>query len=317
MHLLLRLNVASMAMKMLDKNTNVVISDQHVAVARRFLDALYSDYPGEQIEFRLIAGARTSTSPVIRIFADLPVPDEIFGKLITWNKAGYNVYYGVATRRDNKPWFVPAVWVDIDYKNMKPRLISPEALVILRLQSGSIPPDLIVKSGHGIHAYWRTSGGPADHPRIKEINKRLAKLYGGDSVSDIGRVLRLPGFYNFKDVKNPQLCQVSENVDWGTIKVKDLEELESWLNEVPVPRLSKQIENLITNGAPVGKRSEADFAVMAGMLEQGFSPSEIMEVFENNKIGDKAREKGVYKEDYLSRTLRAAQQRLKGGKQNA
>ncbi len=50
------------------------------------------------------------------------------------------------------------------------------------------------------HCYWllETPAGPADIPRIRDINDRLAAHFSGDNVSDASRILRLPGTVNFK-----------------------------------------------------------------------------------------------------------------------
>jgi hypothetical protein len=280
-------------------------------MAQSFLDALYGGFPGETIEFRLLKGKHGEFQP-IRKFTTLPVADSILRGLERANQAGYNIYFGVATRKEAKPWYIPAVWIDIDFKDLKPTLLAVEPLTILRLCSEKLSPSLIVRSGHGLHAYWLTIAGAENHHRIKEVNRKLAKRFGGDAVTDLARILRLPGFYNMKDLENPQFCQVSNNVEWGIIRRWELSELEDWLNEVPVPILDEKLEKLIRFGAPVGKRSEADFAVMIGMLRKGFSEEEIRRAFQSGRIGDKAREKGVYRNDYLTRTLQAAKRRLKG-----
>jgi len=280
-------------------------------MARSFLDALYGGFPGEEIEFRLLKGKHGEFKPIRKI-ATLPVTDNILRGLERANQKGYNIYFGIATRKGMKPWYVPAVWIDIDFKDLKPTLIAPTALVTLRLESETVLPSLIVYSGYGIHAYWLTTAGPEDHTRVKEVNRKLAKRFGGDAVTDLARILRLPGFYNVKDLENPQFCQVSNYVEWGILRRWKLSELEEWLEHVPLPVLDEKLEKLIKFGAPVGKRSEADFAVMVGMLRKGFSEEEIRQTFRSGKIGDKARDKGVYREDYLTRTIQAAKRRLKG-----
>jgi len=289
--------------------TNELTPD--IGMAKAFLDSLYAGFPGEQIEFRLLKGKRGEHYP-IRHLEPLPISDSAFERLVAFNRDGYNIYFGVATRNmDWQPIYIPAVWIDVDFKDLKPRLISPLALVILRLRSDSVWPSIIVESGHGLHAYWKITAGPDDHRRVKDINKRLAIRFGGDKVADVARILRLPGFYNVKDTANPQLCQVSDDVNWGILSVLELDELEAWLDDVAVPMLDEKLENLIKNGAPIGKRSEADFAVTIGMLRRGFSEDEVREAFQSGKIGDKAREKGIYEDDYLTRTLDAAQRRLR------
>lgn len=284
----------------------------NIAEAQAFLDALYGGVPGETIEFRLIYGAGRDGVKPIRKFVTLPVSEEIFTGLTKGNNDGYNIYFGVATRRYNKPSFVPAIWADIDFKHSRSRLIDPGVLTQLRLYNESVKPSVVVQSGHGIHAYWITSAGPDEGQVIQGLNRRLAKRFGGDNVSDLARVMRLPGYYNVKDQTNPQLCWVSSNLNMGKLRVYQLNQLEEWLVDTPVPTLDANLEKLIRYGnqGQYQSRSEADFAVVIGMARAGFSDGEIYQAFRGG-IGEKAREKGNRGQEYLARTIAAARKHLK------
>lgn len=62
-----------------------------------------------------------------------------------------------------------------------------------------ITPDLIVRSGGKgrLHAYWVLAPGtPLD--AFGPAQRSLALHYGGDAVSDLPRVMRLPGFFHRK-----------------------------------------------------------------------------------------------------------------------
>ncbi len=61
-----------------------------------------------------------------------------------------------------------------------------------------LEPHLLVESSPGrFHAYWRIKGLPLHE--FKRAQKALALLFGGDeSVCDLPRVMRLPGFYHCK-----------------------------------------------------------------------------------------------------------------------
>jgi hypothetical protein len=68
----------------------------------------------------------------------------------------------------------------------------------------ALPPDIIVHSGSGFHYYWLLDGtDPLD--AFTPAQKALAGKFGTDpKVSDLPRVLRLPGTQNFKNRADPQ-----------------------------------------------------------------------------------------------------------------
>ena len=65
------------------------------------------------------------------------------------------------------------------------------------------PPTVVVDSGHGRHLYW-VLGEPVavtdgNRALLKAVNRGLANAVGGDPVCcDLARILRLPGFTNWK-----------------------------------------------------------------------------------------------------------------------
>lgn len=69
-------------------------------------------------------------------------------------------------------------------------------------------PDLIVRSKRGQHWYWHT--GPMDKPSTwRAVQRGLIKRFGGDiAVCDLPRVMRLPGAFHLKDLKNPYLVNI-------------------------------------------------------------------------------------------------------------
>jgi hypothetical protein len=75
-----------------------------------------------------------------------------------------------------------------------------EALIAVRksFAVGEIPaPTLIVQSSpHKYHFIWNVVGFTA--PAVEAMNRALEQKFGTDSVSDVARVLRIPGFYNIK-----------------------------------------------------------------------------------------------------------------------
>lgn len=62
-----------------------------------------------------------------------------------------------------------------------------------------LAPHIIVQSSPGkAHLYWRVDG--CSLPQFESAQKRIAQFFGGDpTVSDLPRVMRLPGFCHCKD----------------------------------------------------------------------------------------------------------------------
>ena len=65
------------------------------------------------------------------------------------------------------------------------------------------PPSIVVDSGHGRHLYWLVREPvevtPENRPLFKAVNRGLALAVGGDpACCDLARILRLPGFLNWK-----------------------------------------------------------------------------------------------------------------------
>ena len=110
---------------------------------------------------------------------------------------------------------IPGVWVDIDIadpvhkkKNLPPT--EDDALAILRRMPNL--PTIVVKSGHGLQALWLFEEpwlfeGPEDQQMAANVchwwhrkASSLANEHGWtiDSVFDLTRIMRLPGFTNNK-----------------------------------------------------------------------------------------------------------------------
>jgi len=72
-----------------------------------------------------------------------------------------------------------------------------------------LPPSIRVQSGHGQHLYWLVDGMPRE--RFSATQKAIAAMLGSDpSVSDLPRVMRLPGTWHHKDPANPVPVELIE-----------------------------------------------------------------------------------------------------------
>lgn len=116
-----------------------------------------------------------------------------------------------------------AVWVDVDFHGQEGpiRKQFEENLEIFRQQN--LGPSVIVESGHGLHAYWLLD---MPYP-VKDARPVCAGIQDAfkisDAINDPRRVLRLPGFANLKDPKNPAWCRVAW-ADWKRYSILDFKD---------------------------------------------------------------------------------------------
>ncbi len=79
------------------------------------------------------------------------------------------------------------------------------------VEAAPIPPHIRIRSSRPgkEHWYWLVADMPLD--RFTPIQAAIAQALGSDSsVTDLSRVMRLPGFYHMKDPKNPVLVEIIE-----------------------------------------------------------------------------------------------------------
>lgn len=70
---------------------------------------------------------------------------------------------------------------------------------------------MIIESNNGYHIYWAIKGGSIS--KFVPIQKALAQKFGSDpKITDLSRVMRIPGFYHMKNPKKPFLVRV---IQWG------------------------------------------------------------------------------------------------------
>jgi hypothetical protein len=138
----------------------------------------------------------------------------------------YNVYFGLATRREILPGSLrggkedclalPAFALDVDIADpqgqtirahsTKGKLPADRQTALAFLQRAPVPPTAIVDTGHGLHAYWKLleplEATQAD-PWLARWNltwQRYAREWGIhlDNTAGLERVFRLPGTINRK-----------------------------------------------------------------------------------------------------------------------
>jgi len=142
---------------------------------------------------------------------------------------GQNVYIGMGVfaapptsgrGRAEDVAAICALWADLDVlhpAHKKLNLPPDEAAALGLLDRMGLPPSAIVRSGHGLQAYWLfrepwvfdSAGERAEAAALSRrwvaTLRATAKVHGWDAdpVGDLARVLRIPGTANVKDPAAP------------------------------------------------------------------------------------------------------------------
>jgi putative DNA primase/helicase len=126
-----------------------------------------------------------------------------------WDRPSRGLFFCVSTIRDrekrNKENVVeiPGLWADVDFKDVD----DDEATILRRVKALPKPPSIIVRSGNGLHLYWKFKealtvnivDGAETIERVEAALKLLADLVGGDMlVTQPANLMRLPGSHNSK-----------------------------------------------------------------------------------------------------------------------
>jgi hypothetical protein len=196
-----------------------------------FLDALYEGCPAGSVELRKLAN--DGGTCLKRHFCTDPIIGDRIIKQYARDAATAGVFFGVALRkpeadhgRKEDILAIPALWADIDTE--KEGWDTDRTLA--GLKAAPIRPSAIVRSGHGLHAYWKLSDPVVleDDPdlrarqieTVEQTMKRLADLVGGDRTHDITRVLRVPGTLNTKGGKSKPVAVAY--ADWTGYSLYEL-----------------------------------------------------------------------------------------------
>jgi RecA-family ATPase len=129
-----------------------------------------------------------------------------------WDQIGRGLFFCIGTiRADATPtkrgsyrnkhniWRLPALPIDIDFKGGA-TLINPQATAIGMLERSCLPPQIEIASGGGVHAYWKLEEPIAGSwPHAESMLRALIQRFHSDpAVSDVSRLMRLPGTTNSK-----------------------------------------------------------------------------------------------------------------------
>jgi Protein of unknown function (DUF3987) len=136
------------------------------------------------------------------------------------------------------------------------------------------PPTYIIDSGGGFQLWWRfepLDNTPLNAELVEGIGRTLQARFGGDSVWDICRILRLPGTINLPDAKKraagrvPVPSMVMQSNDHSYT----IDELKAWAPP------SGKASSGTTDSDPRVKAAIAELQKNWGEIESIFSPGDL------------------------------------------
>jgi P4 family phage/plasmid primase-like protien len=203
---------------------------RRVSESKKFLSELWAKAPPDWFaEITLLQYTPTPQNPDAKRAEALVFPldeverdwdGEIFPQLERFNaKFAANIHHGVNPRRRRPPSgfgknedieAYVSLWVDVDFRGHEEAIRKQFEEAVALLRDAGLPPSVVIDSGHGLHAYWFL-----DKPYpVAEARPCCAGIMDffkiSDPIHDPRRLLRVPGFTNVKDPKNPKECRIVE-----------------------------------------------------------------------------------------------------------
>ncbi|RCW47977.1 hypothetical protein [Paenibacillus prosopidis] len=141
--------------------------------------------------------------------------------LLSQNANGYAVFMGinVGGTKDSEIEEIRAQFIDVDLNKISGRFttIEPNKRIqklkkeFLRKNWSRIRDAMIVETYNGYHIYWPIVGGTIG--KFVPIQKALVRTFNSDpAITNLARVMRIPGFYHMKNPDRPFLVRV---IRWG------------------------------------------------------------------------------------------------------
>lgn len=173
---------------------------------------------------------------------------------------------------------IPGFWADIDYGDAghKGKTYPPDQKTALAILD-DLParPTIIIHSGNGLQAWWLWDKpwvfeNKDEHARATQMSKAFgaqlagaAGKYSVDSVSDLSRVLRLPGTENIKDPKNPKPVRliIEDGPRWSDHN-KFIAQTGIELALTPTPKSAPEKPRKIVEGIPSGDPPASRMAIL-------------------------------------------------------
>lgn len=168
---------------------------------------------------------------------------QITSFITKWDRKGRGLFFCVATINGDKrnkanTRETPCLFTDLDFDKIDG---TPDLAEVRRqLARLKYQPSALVKSGHGVHAYWflKEPLPTQDHiERIEADLRQLADIVAGDlPVCEVARVLRMPGSHNTKEGAWTDV----EIIELHPDRRYELDDLEEWFSEQSPVMLRKE-----------------------------------------------------------------------------
>jgi P4 family phage/plasmid primase-like protien len=157
---------------------------------------------------------------------------QVFEELENFNRTQVeNIHHGVNPRfrRPKKLGKNPdishyvAIWIDEDFKDQEAIVRKHFADTVALLKEQNLEPSVVIESGRGLHAYWLFDQ-PYPTADARPVCAGIQKHFQlSDTINDPRRVLRLPGFINLKEPKDPKWCRITE-ATWKRYSILDFKD---------------------------------------------------------------------------------------------
>ncbi|UCE04454.1 MAG: primase C-terminal domain-containing protein [bacterium] len=187
---------------------------------------------------------------------------------------------------------IPALWMDIDIvgqAHKKDSLPSSLQECLDFLSGFPLKPSLIINSGYGLHVYWVFKEAwyfnePEERKKARLLSDKfqntliqMAKEKGWDldKTSDLVRLLRVPGTYNYKNPHDPKLVEIinSNNNRYNP------EDFEPFLIEAPAESSKQKFDaSRVIHGVSKGERNESIFKFACSKFAKGYAPKDVWEL---------------------------------------
>jgi hypothetical protein len=186
------------------------------------------------VEFRCLHPLRSKDSLWPKQFwaRSLEEMEKLWPEIEDLNKRGYQIHFTIQPRlrkfKGNKEHPLPdkpvvsVLWADLDVGKGKP--YKTIAKVLKRVQKLEPLPNLIVKSGTGIHVYYLLEESRrVSLKRLESVLKELTEsLHGDKGAARAGRLMRAPNTINWKSEAKKKIAVVHYLSKKG-YRLRDLE----------------------------------------------------------------------------------------------
>lgn len=154
---------------------------------------------------------------------------------------------------------IRAVFVDLDGAPLEPVL------------GGPLKPHITVETSPGKHhAYWLADGLALTD--FSALQTNIAAMFGGDSkVTDLSRVMRLPGFIHQKGSPfQARLLSIEEHPRYTR------EQLAAAFGlELQIPLVTGARRVTLQDSIPTGERNDTLFRLARGLVNKGFPEDQV------------------------------------------